>query len=325
MKSSPRITVLDALPLNPGDLSWSGLERLGRMTVHERTRSEQRAEHARDAEVLLTNKVVLDAELIGALPALRHIAVMATGTNVVDLEAARARGVSVSNVPAYSTESVAQLVFAFLLDHASRVASHSPGVHSGEWSRRDWCYWNEPLLELDGMTFGIIGLGVIGRSVARKAAAFGMKVIAHTRTAPADPPAGVEFVSLERVFRESDVLSLHLPLTDASRHLVNAERLGWMKPSAFVINTGRGPLVDEVALASALREGRIAGAGIDVLSSEPPPPDHPLFGAPNCRITPHIGWATPAARSRLIRELERNVEAFLAGAARNIVNGVKPA
>ena len=152
-----------------------------------------------------------------------------------------------------------------------------------------------------------------------------MKIIAHTRTVPADPPAGVAFVSLERVFRESDVLSLHLPLTDASRHLVNAERLGWMKPSAFVINTGRGPLVDEVALAAALRAGRIAGAGIDVLSSEPPPADHPLFGAPNCRITPHIGWATPAARGRLIRELERNVEAFLAGQERNIVNGVKPA
>lgn len=314
------ITVLDGHTLNPGDLSWDSLLALGGCAIHERTPAALTVERAADAEIVLTNKVVLDKATISQLPRLRYIGVTATGTNVVDLAAARERSITVTNVPGYGTTSVAQLAFALLLELAHRTGDHSISVRSGDWSRSpDFCYWNSPLVELDGLTLGLIGYGEIARHVATIARAFGMRILVHTRT-PGPDGDGVRFVGLDSLFRDSDVVSLHCPLTPDTKGIVGPRTLALMKPSAFLVNTARGPLVDEAALAEALDDGRIAGAGLDVLSAEPPPADNPLLRARNCIITPHFAWATKAARERLLSITVANIRSFLAGTAQNVVS-----
>ncbi len=316
-----KIVILDAYTANPGDLDWSGFDALGQVQTHDRTPAELIAERAADAEVVLTNKTVLDAETIGRLAKLRYIGVLATGYNVVDLDAAGVRGVPVTNIPAYSTPAVAQMVFAHVLNLTQHVAAHAENVRDGDWaSCPDFCFWNQPLTELKGRTFGIVGLGQIGRETAALAKAFGMRVIAHNHRPPRELPDEIEMVTMDEVFAQSDVLSLHCPLTEKNHHFVNAARLSQMKPSALLINTARGPLIDTEALAKALHAGEIAGAGLDVMETEPPPADHPLYDTPNCNITPHIGWATQAARRRLIDIALNNVRAFLDGSPVNVVN-----
>lgn len=314
------IVVLDGFTLNPGDLSWEELRSLGPCAVYDRTLPAELLGRAADADILLTNKTELTAGTLQSLPKLKYIGVLATGTNVVDLAAARARGIPVTNVPAYSTKSVAQLTFALLLELAQHAGHHAQTVREGRWTRStDFCYWDFPLIELDGLTLGIVGFGRIGRAVGELGSAFGMKVLACTRTAGSAPPFA-SFVELETLFRKSDVVSLHCPLTPQTANLVNARRLSLMKPTAFLLNTSRGPLVDEPALADALNSGRIAGAALDVLSKEPPRADNPLLTARNCLITPHLAWATRAARSRLMTIAVENVRAFLQGEAQNVVN-----
>ncbi len=317
----PRIVVLDGHTLNPGDLDWRAVGALGELTVHARSEDAEIIARAAGAEILLTNKTQISAETIAALPALRFIGVLATGVNVVDTGAARARGIPVCNVPAYGTASVAQHVFALLLELTQRTGHHAQTVREGRWSEcPDFCYWDFPLVELAGRTLGIVGCGSIGEAVARVGIAFGMKVIASAqRPRSVD---GVEFVSTEEIFRRADVITLHCPLTEETRGLVNFARIATMKPSAFLINTGRGPLVVEQDLADALNAGRLAGAALDVLSTEPPPAGNPLFTAKNCIITPHIAWATHASRARLMDVVAENIRAFLAGQPRNVVNGV---
>lgn len=315
------ITILDGHTLNPGDLSWQPLQVLGDCRIFDRTTPDQISARAGDAEIILTNKVILSREIIAALPKLRCIGVLATGYNVVDTVAARARGIPVTNVPDYSTRSVAQLTFALLLELTHAAGHHAQTVRAGRWSQSpDFCYWDQPLLELDGLAFGIVGFGRIGREVAKIAQAFGLRVLVHSRTVPSSLPPGVELVSLEELFTRADVVSLHCPLTPDTRNLVDARRLGLMKPSAFLLNTSRGPLVDEVALAEALNAGRIAGAGLDVLATEPPPATNPLLTARNCLITPHLAWASTAARRRLLQIAADNIRTFLAGSPQNVVN-----
>lgn len=293
-----KIVVLDGFTLNPGDLSWDAL---GDAKIYDRTPTELVLERARDAEIVLTNKVVVD---VTKLPKLRYVGVMATGYNVVDLPAARERGIVVTNVPGYATRSVAQHTFALLLELAHRAGHHAATIQ--KWpASPDYCYWDFPQIELAGLTMGIVGLGRIGREVEKIARAFGMDVVTQRD---------------DSLYRESDVLSLHCLLTPATKGLINASRLALMKPTAFLINTGRGALVVEQDLADALNAGKIAGAGLDVLSTEPPRPDNPLLAAKNCIITPHIAWATKAARERLMREIVENVRAFLDGQPRNVVS-----
>ena len=311
------IVVLDGYVLNPGDLSWDALRELGQCEVHERTAVDQIVERAADAEVVLTNKCPLSAETIAQLPNLKYIGVMATGYNVVDVAAARERNIPVCNVTIYGTKSVAQHVFALILEHAQNVGAHAAAVNEGRWSKNiDWCVWDHPLSELDGKTLGIVGYGRIGQAVADLGRAFGMKVIVASRTAK----QGVEQVSIDELFQRSDVVSLHCPQTPETEGLVNAQRIELMKPSALLVNTSRGPLVVEEDLAAALNAGRIGGAALDVLSSEPPSPDNPLLSAKNCLVTPHIAWATQAARTRLLGTVVENVRAFAAGNPQNVVN-----
>ncbi len=315
-----KIVVLDGYALNPGDLSWSALSELGECVVYDRTAPEKVLERSEGAEVLLTNKTVLDAACIAALPELKYIGVLATGYNVVDVEAARNRGIVVTNIPAYSTQSVAQMVFAHLLNITNRVAHYASEVRAGQWERSaDFAYWDTPLMELDGLKMGIVGLGHTGMATARLALAFGMEVYAFTSKRQDELPEGVHSVSLDEVFSTCDVVSLHCPLTPFTRNLVNAERLSRMKPSAILINTGRGPLVDEQALADALTHKVIAAAGVDVLSEEPPCLGSPLIGVENCYVTPHIAWATYAARKRLMSIAVDNLKGFLSG---HIINNV---
>jgi len=316
------MVILDGYTLNPGDLDWSALAALGTLTVHDRTSPEQVLERARGASVLLTNKTPLPRTIIEALPDLRYIGVLATGYNVVDTAVAKERGIPVTNVPGYGTAAVAQHVFALLLELTQHTGLHSDSARAGEWSRSvDWCYWRTPLVELAGLTMGIVGYGAIGQAVARISRAFGMNVLAAVRT-PRAGEEGVEFVAMGELFRRADVVSLHCPLTAETQHLVNAARLSSMKSSAFLINTGRGPLVMEADLADALRTGRIAGAAVDVLSTEPPAADNPLLAAPNCLVTPHLAWAARASRQRLMDAVVENVKAFLAGKPVNVVNPV---
>jgi glycerate dehydrogenase len=318
-----KIIVLDGYTLNPGDLTWRDLEALGECTVYDRTAQEDIVERAGEAEIVLTNKTMLSVDIIGRLPKLRYISVLATGYNIVDGQAARERGVPVSNVPIYGTESVAQMVFAHLLNLTQNVAHHAQTVKDGRWvACPDFCYWDTPLVELQGLTMGIVGFGRIGRATARLARAFGMKVIAYDVAAQSEMPEGCEMVKLEDVFQKADVVSLHCLLTPQTENLVNAERLALMKPTTFLINTSRGPLIDEQALADALNGDRLAGAGVDVLSIEPATKDNPLLAAKNCYVTPHIAWATRAARERLLQVATDNVAAFLAGKPQNVVNGV---
>ena len=326
--SSPHLVVLDAFTLNPGDLSWERLLSLGNCSIYDRTAPEAIVAEAAEAELVLTNKAVLSRTVIESLPQLKYISVMATGYNVVDLEAANERGIIITNVPIYSTASVAQMLMAHLLHFAHRLGDHSQSVHAGRWSAsRDFCFWDFPQVELAGLTMGIVGMGRIGRATAKLADAFGMKVIATSRspinpinTAKGDFPEYVQAVDLDTLFRDSDVVSLHCPLTPETEGLVDATRLQSMKPTALLINTSRGPLVDEAALADALQRGTIAAAGLDVLSTEPPPADHPLLGIENCAISPHIAWATRSARSRLLDTVVENVAAFLSGQPKNVVN-----
>jgi glycerate dehydrogenase len=273
-----------------------------------------------DAEIVLTNKTPLATETLAALPKLRLISVLATGVNVVDVAAAKAQGITVCNVPAYSTPGVAQAVFALLLELTNRTGHHSDSVHAGRWSAGpDFSYWDGTLVELAGLTLGVVGYGAIGSAVAAVGRAFGMQILGNRRSAQGPIPDGGEFVTLDRLFQESDVVTLHCPLTPQTAGLVDATRLAQMKPTAYLINTARGPLVQESHLLDALQAGRLAGAGLDVLSVEPPAPDHPLLRAPNCVITPHIAWATRAARQRLIAQSAANIAAFLGGAPVNVV------
>lgn len=316
-----KITVLDGFALNPGDLSWKEFQALGETTIYDRTAESEVLERSQGAQVLLTNKTPLRREVLERLPELRYIGVLATGYNVVDVEQAKARGIVVTNVPSYSTESVAQMVFALLLELARRAGHHSDEVHRGRWAASpDFCFWDTPQIELSEKTFGIVGFGRIGRAVARIASAFGMRVLATSRTMK-DPPefSGFEWRDLDALFSDSDVVSLHCPLVPATEGIVDRRRLSLMKAGAFLINTSRGGLVVEEDLAAALAEGRIAGAGIDVASSEPPAADWPLRETENLVVTPHLAWATKEARTRLMSVAVRNLQAYLEGTPMNLV------
>jgi len=317
----PGIVVLDGFTLNPGDLSWGGLRELGDCVIHDRSAPDEVMARSNGAEIIITNKVVLSRDMIEHLDSLRYIGVTATGYNIVDIEAARQRRIPVTNVPTYGTDSVAQMVFAHLLNLAQNVAHHAQTVREGRWcSSEDFCYWDTPLVELAGLTMGIIGFGRIGRATAGLARAFGMRVIAYDVAAPAKMPEGCKMVELDEVFGHADVVSLHCPLTPQTQNIVSEQNLSLMKKTAFLVNTSRGPLVDERALADALNSGRIAGAGLDVLAVEPPEERNPLLKARNCHVTPHIAWATRAARERLLNVAVDNVAAFLAGRPQNVVN-----
>lgn len=313
-----KIVILDAKALNPGDLSWEKFESLGELTVYQKTAPEETVERARDAEIIITNKVMLGKNELEQLPKCRYIGVLATGYNVVDIQEAAKRKIAVTNVPAYSTDSVAQLVFALLLENEHRVALHNELAH-GEWEKHDmFCLYSSPLYELSGKTFGIFGYGSIGMAVAKIANAFGMRVLVYSRTRKDD--STVEWVDEETLFRESDYLSLHCPLTPETDKLINAKRLSLMKKSAVIINTTRGGTVDEQAVADALKSGKLRAFCADVLSTEPPTAANPLLSAPNCIITPHIAWATIEARTRLMDEAFENAKAFAEGRKRNVIN-----
>ena len=317
-----KIVVLDGYALNPGDLSWTGMEALGELTVYERTSPTEVLERSAGAEVLITNKTVITAEHMAVLPQLKYIGVLATGYNVVDIDEARNRGIVVTNIPAYSTASVAQMVFAHVLNITQRVGYYAAENAKGRWTNSiDFCYWDTDLVELDGKKMGVVGLGNIGRATARIAQAFGMEVLVFTSKEQSALPEGMKKVTLDELFAQSDVVSLHCPLTPDTKEMVNAARLKTMKPSAILINTGRGPLVNEQDLADALNEGRIAAAGLDVLSVEPSVLGNPLFSARNCFITPHIAWATKEARIRLMDIAVNNLKSYQEGTIINNVAG----
>jgi len=315
-----KIVVTDGATLNPGDLNWNRLEKLGDCQIYERTAPEETVPRCKSADIAVTNKVVFDRSIIESLPSLKCISVTATGYNIIDVEAARDNNVVVMNVPEYGTPSVAQMAFALLLELTQHVGHHSKTVHKGKWSAcNNFCYWDYPLVELGGLKMGIVGFGRIGRRAAKLAKAFGMKVLAYDPISPVDEE-GVEQVNLQTLFSESDVVSLHCPVTAETEEFVNKEHLNKMKKSAFLINTSRGQLVNEQDLADALNSGRIAGAGLDVLSIEPPKADNPLQNAKNCYITPHIAWATKSARERLMNITIDNIEAFIKGTPQNVVS-----
>ena len=313
------IVVLDGYTTNPGDCSWDPVAEFGRLEVFERTAIQEIQRRAGNAEVVLTNKTPLSAEILTELPHLKLISVLATGVNVVDLEAAGARGITVCNVPGYSTPNVAQAVFALLLELTNQTALHAAEVRDGSWSScPDFCFWRGELVELDGRTLGLVGYGAIGQAVAAVGRALGMNVLAARRKSSVSAD-GVTYTDVDTIFRESDVVSLHCPLTSETKELVNATRLSVMKPTAYLINTSRGGVIHEQDLADALNEEKIAGAGLDVLSVEPPPVSNPLLAAKNCLITPHIAWASRAARQRLIEATSENVRGFVDGSPQNVV------
>jgi glycerate dehydrogenase len=317
-----RIVVLDGYTLNPGDLSWDRFQSLGECVVYDRTPRDAVVARAQGAQLVLTNKTVVSREAIAQLPELQYIGVLATGFNIVDTQAAAERRIPVANVPEYGTASVAQMVFAHVLHLCHHVGEHSQSVRDGKWTRcPDFCFWDYPLIELAGRTMGVLGLGRIGGAVANIARAFGMKVLATKASQKTPVPAGIVLTDLQTLFRESDVISLHCPLTESTRGIVNRELLSIMKPTAFLINTSRGPLIDEQALADALNQGVLAGAGLDVLAVEPPTGESPLMTARNCHITPHIAWATWDARRRLMDTAFENAAAFVRGERINLVNG----
>lgn len=309
-----KICILDGYSLNPGDLDWSPVERLGDVTLFDRTPADKIVERAADADIVLTNKVPFSADTLRQLPRLRFICVLATGYNIIDTEAAARQGVVVANIPAYSTMSVAQMAFAHILNITNHVASYAREVADGKWTNcPDFCFWDSALTELAGKTMGIVGLGNTGMATARIAVAMGMKVVALTSKSADTLPEGITPAPLDDVLATADIVSLHCPLTSSTRHLINAEAIGKMKPSAILINTGRGPLVDEQAVADALNGGRLAAFGADVLSHEPPRGDNPLLSTRNCFLTPHIAWATLEARTRLMSIATENVRQFIAG------------
>lgn len=316
-----KIVVLDGYGVNPGDLSWEKLEELGELTVYERTAPEEVLTRTEEAEIVLTNKVVLSAEILCKLPKLKYIGVLATGYNVVDTEAARAQGVAVTNIPAYSTDSVVQMTFAHILNITNRVAHYARENREGKWARsKDFCYWDTPLLELSGLTLGVVGLGNIGMKVARVARTLGMEVYAATSKSSSSLPEGIQKTTFKGLLGVCDILTLHCPLTPDTRELVNAKTLGMMKRGAVVINTGRGPLVNEDDVAEALRSGQLAAYGADVMCQEPPREDNPLLAEPNAFITPHVAWATIDARRRLMKIAADNIKAFVEGKPVNVVD-----
>ncbi len=314
-----KIVVLDGYTLNPGDLSWEPLEALGECAIFDRSTEKQTIARAKDAHVIVTNKCPLDKDMLGQLPQLKFIAVTATGFNIVNSAVARELHIDVANVPTYGTRSVAQHAIALLLELTNHVGVHSSAVHAGDWVIcADWCFARMPLTELDGLTLGIVGWGRIGQATAEIGRALGMKVIATTRSEKAADD--VDFVEVDSLFKTADVISLHCPLTAGTEMMVNAERLALMKPSAFLLNTSRGGLIDETALARALNTDQIAGAALDVLSTEPPKADNPMLTAKHCIITPHNAWASKAARQRLLEITIANVRAFREGNPKNVVN-----
>lgn len=316
-----KIVVLDGQGVNPGDISWNRIEELGELTVYPRTAPEEVLKHVGDAEIALTNKTVFDANIIAQLKNTKYIGVLATGYNVVDTKAARERGIVVTNIPAYSTDSVAQMVFAHLLNVSNHVEHYAEETRNGVWSRcPDFCYWNKPLFELAGKTLGIVGLGNIGMKVAQIAQAFGMNVLAYTSKTPDQLPEGIRKTTLDGLFGASDVVSLHCPLTDTTRELMNNTSIEKMRDGAILINTGRGPLVNEADVADALASGKLGAYCADVLSCEPPSPSNPLLGAPRAFITPHVAWATIEARLRLMDIAVNNIKSFLEGSPTNVVN-----
>lgn len=316
-----RIVILDGFSVNPGDLSWDELNQVGDVIVYDRTSEDEVIDRCKGAEIILTNKVVLDATTLNMLPRLQYIGVLATGYNVVDLEVASRQNIVVTNIPAYSTESVAQMVFAHILNIVSRVEHYARENRKGRWTNSsDFCYLDHNLTELYGKRMGIIGLGNTGMATARIAQAFGLNVMAYTSKDEDDLPNGIRKVTLEQLYSESDIISLHCPLTDSTYHMINKETLATMKPTAILINTGRGPLVDDSAVATALHKGIIAAYGADVITTEPPKEDNPLLSAPYCYLTPHIAWATKEARTRLLNTCIRNIKAFLDGEPINQVN-----
>lgn len=317
-----KIVVLDGYTLNPGDISWETLHQLGNVTIYDRTDTNQLIERAADAEAILTNKTKLTQEHITRLPKLKYIGVLATGYNVIDIDAAKQEGIIVTNAPGYSTSSVAQLVFVFLLEMALHVHEHSDSARQGDWATAaDFSYWNYPLMELAGKTMGVIGFGEIGQRVADIAAAFGMNVIAYSRTqTDQSHRKSFKWVELNTLFKHADVVSIHCPLTPQTEGIIDKRNLSLMKPTAYLVNTSRGPIVVDEDLAEALNNKVIAGAGIDVLSVEPPNADNPLLSAKNCLVTPHIGWATKEARIRLLKIVVNNLRAFKNGQPINVVN-----
>ncbi len=314
------IVELDGYAANPGDLSWEPLKELGTLTVYPRTAPEEVVERAKDADIILINKVNITDEVMARLPKLKYIGVLATGYNVVDTAAAHKRGIMVTNIPAYSTDSVAQMAFAHILNITNQVGHYADQVRDKQWSNNpDFCYWDTPLPELAGKTLGIVGLGNTGMRVAQIAHSFGMNVFAMTSKETAQLPDGIRKTTLEGLLATSDILSLHCPLAESTYHLINAERLKLMKRGAILINTGRGPLIDEEAVAQALEEGQLLGYGADVMSVEPPSADNPLFKQPHAYLTPHIAWATKEARERLMKICVENIKAFIEGRPQNMV------
>ena len=315
-----KIVVLDGYCLNPGDLSWDEMASLGEFQVYDRTSPRELLERAEGAEILITNKTLITGQDMDALPQLKYIGVLATGYNVVDIESAKKKGIVVTNIPAYSTQSVAQMVFAHILNITQRVGHYACMNRQGKWSdNADFCYWDTDLIELDGKWMGIVGYGNIGQATARIALAFGMKVGVYTSKAQSELPESVVKMELDDLFKNCDIVSLHCPLTSSTQEMVNAERLNLMKSNAILINTGRGPLINEQDLADALNEGKIMAAGLDVLSSEPPLSTNPLLSARNCFITPHIAWATKEARIRLMQIAVNNLKEYMNG---NVINNV---
>jgi glycerate dehydrogenase len=315
-RSDTAIVILDGFTANPGDISWAAIEALGNCKIYDRTGEADVVARAADADIVLTNKTLITQKSLAALPRLRYIGVLATGYNTVDVQAAQQRGILVCNVPEYSTPNVTQAVFALLLELTNRTGHHSQTVHEGRWSASpDFCYWDGELVELAGRTLGIVGYGRIGKAVAAVGRAFGMQILAHRRSASDDP----QFVSLDRLLSESDVVSLHCPLVPDTKELINAARLAQMKPSAFLINTARGALIHEPDLAAALNTERIAGAGLDVLSVEPPLASNPLLSARNCVLTPHVAWATRNARLRLLEVTAANIRSYLLNRPQNVI------
>ncbi len=321
MEKRMKIVELDGYAANPGDLSWEPLQELGELTVYDRTPASLVVERAKDADIILINKVLITEEVLSQLPRLKYIGVLATGYNVVDVKAATKRGIVVTNIPAYSTESVAQMTFAHILNITNRIGHYARQSREGRWSSNpDFCYWDTQLWELSGKTIGIVGLGNIGMRVATIARYFGMDVFAYTSKNSADLPEGIQKTTLDGLFAVSDIVSLHCPLTADTCHLINRESLEKMKEGSILINTGRGPLVDEEAVADALASGHLGGYGADVMIDEPPSPNNPLLAQRNAFITPHIAWATREARQRLMDICVRNVKAFIEGKRLNAVN-----
>lgn len=315
-----KIVELDGYAANPGDLSWDGMKELGDFVLYERTKPEDIVTRAKDADAILINKVRITDEILAQLPKLKYIGELATGYNNIDIKAASKRGITVCNIPAYSTDSVAQMTFAHILNITNQVAHYADESRSGHWSKNpDFCYWDTPLPELSAKTLGIVGLGNIGMKVAKIALDFGMDVFAYTSKNSADLPAGIQKTTIEGLLGASDILTLHCPLTDDTRELINKETLALMRPGSIIINTGRGQLVNEQDVADALESGQLLGYGADVLTEEPPRADNPLLKQPHAYITPHIAWATKEARQRLLNICVENIKAFQAGEPINVV------